>query len=153
VADLRAPTPSAAAELVAPDVAALAGELAALAGQIELAIRGRLEAARADLAGQQRRLAQRSPVARMARDRQALDDLLQRAGAQLAHRVALNRARLAGTHAQLAALSPAATLARGYAIVRRAVDGQVVTMPEQAGAQERLEITVKGGSFGATRDG
>jgi exodeoxyribonuclease VII large subunit len=151
VADLRAPTPSAAAELVAPDVAALADDLAALGDQLGFAMRQHVEGARADLAEQQRRLNQRSPIARLVRDRQALDELLRRAGAQLAHRVALQRARLEGGRAQLAALSPLATLERGYAIVRRAADEQVVTTPKQVPVGDELEVTVQGGSFGARR--
>ena len=151
VADLRAPTPSAAAELVAPDVAALADDLAVLGEQLGFAMRQQVEGARADLAEQQRRLNQRSPIARLARDRQTLDELLRRAGAQLSHRVALQRARLEGGRAQLAALSPLATLERGYAIVRRAADEQVVTAPEQVPVGDELEVTVQGGSFGARR--
>jgi exodeoxyribonuclease VII large subunit len=151
VAELRAPTPSAAAELVAPDVAALADDLAALADQLGFAMRQQLERAHEDLAEQQRRLNQRSPIARLARDRQALDELLRRAGAQRAHRVALQRARLEGGRAQLAALSPLATLERGYAIVRRAAGEQVVTTPEQVPVGDELEVTVQGGSFGARR--
>jgi exodeoxyribonuclease VII large subunit len=151
VADLRAPTPSAAAELVAPDVAALADDLAVLGEQLGFAMRQQVEGARADLAELQRRLNQRSPIARLARDRQTLDELLRRAGAQLSHRVALQRARLEGGRAQLAALSPLATLERGYAIVRRAADEQVVTAPEQVPVGDELEVTVQGGSFGARR--
>jgi len=151
VADLRAPTPSAAAELVAPDVAALADDLAALSDQLGFAMWQQVERARADLAELQRRLSQRSPITRLARDRQALDELLRRASAQLAHRVALQRARLEGGRAQLAALSPLATLERGYAIVRRAADEQVVTTPEQVPVGDELEVTVQGGSFGARR--
>jgi exodeoxyribonuclease VII large subunit len=152
VADLRAPTPSAAAELVAPDIAGLADELAGLSDQLALAMRRHVDRARADLAELQRRLAQRSPVARIARDRQTVDELLRRAGAQLAHQAALRRARLDGARAQLDALSPLATLERGYAIVRRASDGQVVTAPRQAALGEQLEVTVKDGSFGVKRE-
>ena len=152
VADLRAPTPSAAAELVAPDIAGLAGEIASLSDQLALALWRRVDHARTDLAEQQRRLAQRSPASRVARDRQTVDELLRRAGAQLEHQAALRRARLDGTRAQLAALSPLATLERGYAIVRRTSDGQVVTAPEQTTIGDQLEITVKDGSFGVRRD-
>jgi exodeoxyribonuclease VII large subunit len=152
VADMRAPTPSAAAELVAPDIAGLAGEIAALSDQLALALRRQVDHARTDLAEQQRRLAQRSPATRLARDRQTVDELLRRAEAQVAHQTALRRARLDGARAQLAALSPLATLERGYAIVRRASDGQVVTAPAQATIGEELEVTVKDGSFGVRRD-
>jgi exodeoxyribonuclease VII large subunit len=152
VADLRAATPSAAAELVAPDIDTLAGDIALLGDQLALAMRQQLVRGRADLADQQRRLVQRAPQARIARDRQSLDDLLRRASAQLVHQVELRRARLEGVRAQLAALSPLATLDRGYAIVRRARDGQVLTDPGQVDPGEAIEVALRSGSFGATRD-
>ncbi len=151
VADLRAPTPSAAAELVAPDIAELAGAIDMLHSQLALAMQRRLDQARAGLQDQQRRLAQQSPMARISRDRQALDELLRRATAQLTHSVALRRAMLGGTRLQIAALNPLATLARGYAVVRRAADGQVIVDPTQAQAGERLVVTVRDGDFDAER--
>ncbi len=153
VADLRAATPSAAAELVAPDIDELAGAIALLNGQLALAMQQHIERSRADLASQGRRLAQRAPAARIVRDRQTLDELLRRASAQLVHQVELRRARLEGAQAQLAALSPLATLDRGYAIVRRTpAMVQVLTDPDQADPGEAIEVALRGGSFGATRD-
>jgi exodeoxyribonuclease VII large subunit len=152
VADLRAPTPSAAAELVAPDIVVLAGDLVALSGQLAAAMHQHVERDRADLDDQRRRLVQRAPSARIARDRQALDALLHRADAQLGHHLALRRARLDGARAQLAALSPLATLDRGYAIVRRTADGHVITDPGQLDPGEAIEVTVRSGSFGARRE-
>jgi exodeoxyribonuclease VII large subunit len=152
VADLRAPTPSAAAELAAPDIAGLVDDIAGLNEQLALGLQRRVDHARADLAEQQRRLAQRSPATRLMRDRQTVDELLRRAGAQLAHQAALRRARLDGARAQLTTLSPLATLERGYAIVRRTADGQVVTAAEQATIGAELEVTVKDGSFRVKRD-
>ncbi|MFO7170161.1 MAG: exodeoxyribonuclease VII large subunit [Chloroflexota bacterium] len=151
VADVRAPTPSAAAELVSPDVAELAAAVAALAEELDFAMARRLEDARQALDGLRARIALRSPAVRVQRDRQTLDELLRRAGAAVGHSVALRAARLEGLRAQLAALSPTATLERGYAVVRRAADGRVVTSPEQPAAGERLEITVRGGTFGAVK--
>lgn len=150
VADLRAPTPSAAAELVAPDIAELAGAAALLAERLSSAMRRQLDDAFSNLDTLERRLAQQSPAARLGRDRQALDDLVRRAGTRLAHGIALRQAQLAGTGAQLAALSPLATLGRGYAVVRRADDGQIVTDPGQVADGAALTVTVRGGEF-ATR--
>ena len=51
--------------------------------------------------------------------------------------------------AQLVALNPAATLRRGYAVVRRAGDGMVLTAPGQAADGELLGITLSGGTMDA----
>lgn len=150
VADLRAPTPSAAAELAAPALETLRAAADDLAVEMAQLMRERLRDARDELAELQRRLDMHSPLGTITRDRQALDDLLRRASAQVNHRVGMQRARLEGLSAQLTALSPLATLDRGYAVVRRATDGVVVTSPAQAEQGETLEITVSGGTFGAS---
>jgi exodeoxyribonuclease VII large subunit len=151
VADLRAPTPSAAAEMVSPDITELAGAIDLLREQLDAAIRRRLDDLHGDIDVQRRRLEQQSPLNRLRRDRQALDELARRASGQLAHRIALRRAQLTGSSAQLAALNPLATLGRGYAVLRRAADGQIVTDPAQAAPGTDLIATVKGGEIGVRR--
>jgi exodeoxyribonuclease VII large subunit len=151
VADLRAPTPSAAAELVAPDIAELANAAALMREQLDATIQRQLSATHAALLDLQRRLAQQSPATRLTRDRQTLDELARRLSAQLRHTIDLQQARLAGANAQLAALNPLATLGRGYAVVRRVADGLIVTDPKQVGAGEELVVTVKGGDIGVHR--
>jgi exodeoxyribonuclease VII large subunit len=147
VADVRAPTPSAAAEIVAPDIDELYGAIDAVRERLDAALRRRLDTARADMGAQELRLAQQSPAARLRRDRQALDELARRAAARLGHGVELRRARLAGAQAQLAALNPLATLGRGYAIVRGAADGRIITDPAQVAPGEKLAVTVRGGDI------
>lgn len=149
VADLRAPTPSAAAELAVPDRAELTVEVAGLRQSLDLAISARLDAEQRMVAGLAEALQRHSPAARLARNRQQVDDLLQRAGVRLSHAIELRRARLQGLHAQLATLSPQATLERGYAVVSRARDGAVVTQTEQVAPGEKLAIMLKSGQVAA----
>jgi exodeoxyribonuclease VII large subunit len=152
VADVRAPTPSAAAELVSPDIADLADSVVLLRAAMDDAVLRHVARAHDELGAFARRLTLQSPEARVRRDRQTLDELLRRAHAALAHGAELRQARLAGAQAQLAALSPLATLARGYAVVRGS-DGRVITTPAQAAPGDTLEITVRDGLFAAMAQG
>jgi exodeoxyribonuclease VII large subunit len=110
-ADLRAPTPSAAAELVVPDAAewlrALAAAANRLLGAWQRAARRRDER----LAWAGRRLAQLHPALRVEQQSQRLDELGFRLAAALRGRLELDAHRLAARRAELVALSPRAALA------------------------------------------
>jgi exodeoxyribonuclease VII large subunit len=150
VADLRAPTPSAAAELAVPELAdlyALLGNAGArLAEAVGVAVRGR----RAEVEDAARIVERHAPLRRIARDRQQIDDLARRLERATAASAELRRSALAGLSGRLSALSPLATLARGYAVVRHAETGRVVTAPAHAPAGTPLRITVRDGDLAAT---
>ena len=89
--------------------------------------------------------------ARLARERaslRAVPPLAVLAG----RRAARSRAELAATAAALSVLGPQATLDRGYAIVRRSVDGGIVRAPAEAPAGTPLTLRVAGGELPATAD-
>lgn len=146
-ADLRAPTPSAAAELVAASVAELTAEVGALRRRLALAARARLDARRVRLVEARRRLG--DPRSRLAQARLALADATGRLAAAGREALGAARVHLAGTAARLDALSPLAILARGFAAVRRAPDGRLVTDPAQVGPGDALDIRVARGEIGA----
>ncbi len=148
VADMRAPTPSAAAELAVPDQLELRRWIAAWAGRMVGSMETRLDQMRQALAQQQQALRRLSPQARVNTHRQQVDDLTQRAGRALAHSLALQRSGLSGLEARLAALSPQATLGRGYAIVRQEETGGIVRRVGQVSAGDRLTVQVQDGEFG-----
>jgi exodeoxyribonuclease VII large subunit len=149
VADLRAPTPSAAAELAVPDQVDLRQRIGAWAGRLEAGMGQRLSQARRALDEQQRVLQRLSPQARVDAYRQQVDDLTQQASRVMAHELTLLRSGLDGRQARLAALSPLATLQRGYAIVRREDTGVVVRSVDQVSAGDELAVRVQDGEFGA----
>lgn len=149
VADVRAPTPSAAAELAVRDQIELRQQIDLWVELLGDSMGRRLSLTRQVLEQQQRALRRLSPQARLDVYRQQVDDLGQRADRALVNRLALRRSALAGLKARLAVLSPLATLERGYAIVRREDSGEVVRSVNQVHAGDGLEIRVQDGEFGA----
>ncbi len=146
VADMRAPTPSAAAELATPNRADLARQL--YRSQLALADAARqiVFTLRADVQRQQWALARVSPLVYVNTYRQRVDTLLGRAAQTMQHYLSLQRERVKTLTAQLATLNPQATLARGYAIVQK---GQtVITQTGQVGQGDKLVVQVSDGQFG-----
>lgn len=148
-ADVRAPTPSAAAEIAVPDAAELLQTLAQRRRQLYRALRRRLDAARQALQTQQHHLQRLSPRNLIVQRRQRIDELAERGTRQIRYQLGLARERLDGLSARLAALDPRATLRRGYAIVHRRSDGVLVVSPAQVERGDRLDVRVRDGSFEA----
>jgi exodeoxyribonuclease VII large subunit len=119
VADLRAATPSEAAEIVFPDVEDLAARLAENRARIGAAATQRLRLARERLDALARTHALARPLERMRRLAQDLDEWESRALAALGRHVARSRERLTRVAAHLDAVSPLAILVRGYSITTR----------------------------------
>jgi exodeoxyribonuclease VII large subunit len=142
VADARAPTPSAAAELAVPDRRALRGELLRRWDGLGRAARSALVHASHRLARRRESLRGQAPPARLAAHRErwiaAHRALLRVAPA----RVERGRGHLAALAASLDSLSPLAVLGRGYGLVRRARDGGIVREAGDVAADERLSIRV-----------
>jgi exodeoxyribonuclease VII large subunit len=148
VADVRAPTPSAAAELAVPDQAEARTWIAShLAATTEAAL-ARIRETRTATDHVQRALSRLTPMARLAQDRQRVDGLQQRVDRVSLHRLALLRERTSGLAVRLAGLDPEATLQRGYAIARTA-EGVVVRSTSQVASGDPVTIRVADGSFGA----
>ena len=148
VADVRAPTPSAAAELVVPDRDVLLRQLAELADQSQRAILYTLDNQRALLAGLLRRMESGLPNLEVWRRR--VDDIgrVVQTGASAA--ISLAGSRFKGLEHRLRALDPAATLARGYSVVENLASGQVVSLISQVAPGDALAITVADGIVPAT---
>jgi exodeoxyribonuclease VII large subunit len=145
-ADLRAATPSAAAELATPDTAELQEELSRAAARLQqLAVLG-LNNRRTLLQLAQARLRRHDPLRRLENERRRLDELLPRISVGLQARLRYERSRLDGLRARLEALNPLNVLARGYAVVRRR-DGRVVSSAAEPAVGEVLEIRLQDGTL------
>lgn len=143
VADLRAPTPSAAAELVAPERLEVTVRLGVLAASLLTSCQGEIEGRRTGLGQAVGRMERMAPD--LARERQRVDELSRRASASLDALMRRWREGLWGFAGQLRSLDPKATLARGYALVHR--DGHVVSRVGEVTAGERLSVRVQDGAF------
>ena len=124
-ADLRTPTPSAAAECVVPLRSELRAEVAELRRELERCAQDTLRTRRTELSLMRERLNAAHPSAGLTRAREAL--MQQRTSLRAAMQAALVRARgeLTLKRHQLTLLSPQSVLSRGYAIVLH--DGAAVT--------------------------
>ncbi|HMK07975.1 MAG TPA: exodeoxyribonuclease VII large subunit [Anaerolineales bacterium] len=149
VADVRAPTPSVAAELVTPDRLELAETVADARRRLQqgavLRLRGHqdhLRQARLGLAGA-------APRARLANARQRIDELGLRATHAIRSQLALRVAAVRGLGQTLRAVGPPAVLARGYAVVQQTSTGSIVRSVGQVRPGEALDIRVADGTFPA----
>jgi exodeoxyribonuclease VII large subunit len=143
-ADIRAPTPSAAAEQAVPDATQFPAILDRLRERASAALVGNLTGRQQLLAAEGRALRRLAPDVASARQRAA--DLLDRSYRALAARAQRERATLTAIGDALRTLSPAATLERGYAIARLP-DSTVVRDPAQAAPGSALSVTVARGTL------
>jgi exodeoxyribonuclease VII large subunit len=150
VADVRAATPSAAAEVAVPDRQELRVTVEGWRGRLVQLMRGHIEETRRALQYREQVLRRFSPQAQIGSYRQRIDDMMRSTLAGLKHSLALARERLRTLDSQLQTLSPLATLERGYAIARHLGTGEVVRSVAQVVAGDRLEVQVSDGQFEST---
>ncbi len=153
VADVRAPTPSAAAELITPDQAETRSMLQGYADTLASILSSRLQNDRMVLNSHVRALQHLSPRVKLSNARQRIDDLLASLQESMAHDLELQREKISGLSAQLNALNPLNVLSRGYAVVRIGPSGEIVRSRKQIKPQQQLSIRVSDGEFDATSKG
>lgn len=145
-ADLRAPTPTAAAELATQTTLDdLHFQLSTYQSRLADLISGLLADQKAFLSALASRLKYVSPERRILSEYQHLDELSRRAFSALHHRIQLHSASVDGISKRLQALNPEGVLARGYAIITRKSDGKVVGKVSQA--QGEMNVRVSDGEF------
>ena len=146
VADLRAATPSNAAELAVPDRTELSGTLAHLARRLERGMTQPVAAAREKLEGFRRSRVLADPMGYVEERRMLLDYQSRRLLHGLERSLAEEKVRFGRMAAALDALSPLKVLGRGYAIAR-SEDGTVLTAPEQVQVGQAVDLRLRDGSL------
>jgi len=146
VADVRAPTPSAAAEIVVPDQRELATAVARFANRLLDRASRQTTDHRMRLEQAVDRLAFLAPETRHSKQR--VDELLRSAGQALGQSLTIHRERLRSLELQLSALDPAAILSRGYAVVR-GEDGSIVSSVRDLAPGGSFELALMDGEVSA----
>jgi exodeoxyribonuclease VII large subunit len=146
--DLRAPTPTGAAMLAAPNLSEIWGELDEMKRRLEYALEEVLDQSLASLRELGTRLEFVSPAWRVRNGLQRLDELnerLYRAGNSSFN---LRRVHLQSMYSRLGSLNPLAVLQRGFAVVQRP-DGSLVKSIRQVERGDKLGVRLSDGKFDA----
>ena len=147
-ADLRAPTPSAAAELAVPEMDACYEATRLFSERMQRALMARMERLRANVKLFASARAFRLLERRVQNQRQSLDQLRERALRGAGEQVKTSRAELLQLSAKLMALGPNAVLERGYAIVTNDA-GKTLTGVSGMHEADSVRIRMRDGTAGA----
>jgi exodeoxyribonuclease VII large subunit len=150
VADLRAPTPSAAAELALPDREALEAGIRRQIHRLVESTVDLIEAARVRHARERDALRMLTPTARLAARRASFVAVARALGRLGRNLQVEGRARLGAQVARLDSLSPLAVLGRGYALVRRRADDAIVRRAEDVAVGDSLAVRLAEAEIEAT---
>ena len=149
VADLRAATPSNAAELAVQDRQALEQNLDAMNAAMATALSRQLRAARQHLDVLSKSAALQSPMGYLQQRQKSLQMLQNRLVAAENQCISRNNQRYIALTAKLDAMSPLKVLTRGYAMAQT-VDGEVVRSVAQVSPGDQINVSFSDGSLLAT---
>ena len=148
VADLRAATPSNAAELAVPDQDALRLNLDSMSAAMATALSRQLTAARRHYQLLSAHPALQSPMGYLEQRRKSLELLKNRLGSAQVQGIHTAKARYIAMTAKLDAMSPLKVLTRGYAMAQ-SEDGTVLRSVSQVKPNDTIKITVSDGCLSA----
>ena len=163
VADLRAATPSNAAELAVPDQADLRERILSLQSRLQQAMNRKVKLSRQQLDGLQSKRVLQSPMIYLQDKRMLLDYQEKRLAAQMQQSVAQKKQRFIRLTSAMDAMSPLKVLARGYAMAKNtrghvltdaaAVQaGETVTVQLYSGQFDAVGTAIQGGNYGRTSE-
>jgi exodeoxyribonuclease VII large subunit len=143
-ADIRAPTPSAAAELIVPDRTMLLLRLAEQKAWLGSALQGRVAGARDEVRGFRDRLRPQRFMRKVTDRRQQTADLTERLERAWGTRIEREHLLLSQIRTALEARSPMAVLARGYCVAEK--DGIVIKSAGTLAEKDRMKLRFYDGS-------
>lgn len=149
VADYRAPTPTAAAEILVPELAGMMELVSEYQLRLSRGLRHTLELWRGRLETMQERLSGLGPLNQLRREQQRLDYLLDGLKWNMHHRLKDHREKLNSLGGHLEALSPLKVLERGYSITRNA-KGNVIKKASEVKPGETITSKLAEGEVNST---
>ena len=147
VADLRAPTPSAAAECAVPDIFELKTNLVSLKQHMFSLARNRIGVEKSKLASLEKTLALRDPVTNINEQRKELVYLAEKLSSLTNSVLDSNKSKVSALAGKLDALSPLSVISRGYALVEK--DDKPVTSVKNLMVGQNVLIKLSDGTLKA----
>jgi len=146
VSDIRAPTPTAAAEIATPNFADLLINLSDYRIRLERTTQTFLDKKQWQFNQYQHRLSLRSPLHRIQSNQQKVDETYRRIILVMEHYFDIQRARTNGLEQKIASLNPQSILKRGYAIITH-LDNRLVSSVHHVQVGDELNVNVQDGEF------
>lgn len=147
-ADLRAPTPSAAAELCVPDISIIKQNIDVLQNKLERVLENKLIAMQSRLDNSYVRLLSLSPADSLHRKQQAVEKLSSRLETAISAKLEKSEKLAAVQTAKLSALSPLNVLSRGYSVTLNS-SGKVVMKSDDVKTGDNIKIMLSQGEITA----
>jgi exodeoxyribonuclease VII large subunit len=153
VADVNAPTPSAAAEVCVPSIVELGERLLSLESRLIWSLASRRADSDAALQTASRRLLASCPMPRIREQQSDIGIAAIRMRRAVTDRVSLGKFRVAGSGDVLTALDPIAVLQRGYAVLQRSDDARPIFSVAQAAPGTRIVARLADGALQSSVEG
>lgn len=146
VSDLRAPTPSAAAELVYPEYTDMVKNINLYKNRYIISIKNYIERKRQYIAKIKAGKLEKKPLDMINLYRLNIDKIIEISKSKLALKINQNKSRYMQAITKLDALSPLKTLSRGYSVVQN-LDGKVINKIDDVKSKEKLKLTLTDGKI------
>ncbi len=147
VADLRVPTPSAAAEMTIPDKNNLINNLSLLKSKITRAVKRNFELKTEKLNSISRSLKYQGPENKINQYYQYIDEFSARLSSRIKHQVELYEEKIKKDSQRLDSLNPWAVIERGYSICRKMSDKEIIKKLEQIEVGTKIEVIISDGKI------
>ena len=148
VSDLRAPTPSAAAELVYPEYTEIVNRILKDKNRIVIAIKNYIERRRQYVERLKASKLEKVPLEKINKYRMTIDSLMSKSESLLRYKIERYRTRCVKSITKIDTLSPLKTLTRGYSVTEN-VDGKVIKKVSDVNSNDEIKIILTDGKISA----